>query len=967
MTPERWQQVRAMLAGALERAQADRAAYLDQVSCEPSLRREVESLLAREKEAERFLEAPALEVAAKMLGNNGPDQSLIGAKIGSYQVVSLLGAGGMGEVYQAHDTKLGRDVAIKVLPPAFVHDPYRLSRFQREAKMLASLNHPNIATIHGLEQSDGVNYLVMELVPGQTLAERVSAGALKIEEGLKLGVQIAEALEAAHEKGVIHRDLKPANVKVTPGGRVKVLDFGLAKAFAGDSGQDLSHALTLEAMGTEEGRILGTPAYMSPEQARGKSVDKRTDIWAFGCVLYELLTGKAAFDGETVSDMIVAVLEREPEWELLPPPIPAKIQDLLRRCLQKDSQRRLRDIGDARIEIEEALAAPKVAAPTQAGVPVSAITQRKSRELLAWAIAAIAIVIAALVLGAFAYFRNVPQDAKTIRFFVSPPETWTLTRQLGLFGSPPDPLAVSPDGHRIALVATSADGRTLLWVRSLDTLNAQPLAGTEGAAHPFWSPDSRFLGFFAGGKLKKIDVSGGPPLTLCDAPDDRGGAWSQDGVIVFAPKTDSALQKVPDSGGTPIAATVLAPGEAHRGPVFLPDGRHFLYRVKTEEGAPGLIYIASLNSTDRKLLLSTNTGTVVFTQGHLLFLRGTTLMAQPFDARHLVLTGDAFPIAEQIQIQSNPNAGYGLFSASGNGVLAYQTGAGTTGSQLVWFDRAGKQVGTLGDSATYADLVLSPNEKQASVSISDGQQRDIWLYDVARGLRTRFTFDPADELNSVWSPDASRLVFNSRRKGHLNLYQKASSGAGTEEVLLEDNRDKSPQSWSPDGRFILYTSSGPPTGDDLFVLPLSGDRKPVPFLQTPFNEYDGQFSPDGRYVLYVSDESGKDDVYVTPFPGPGGKWQISTAGGTFPRWRRDGTEIFYLAPDNKLMAAAVNGKGSSFEVGAAKPLFEARALDPTRNRFAVSADGQRFLMNSAPQTTSAPITVVLNWAAGLKK
>jgi serine/threonine protein kinase/Tol biopolymer transport system component len=966
MTPERWQQVRAMLAGALERAPADRAAYLDQVSSEPALRREVESLLAHESEAERFLEAPALEVAAKMLGNNGPDQSLIGAKIGSYQVLSLLGAGGMGEVYQAHDTKLGRDVAIKVLPPAFAQDPDRLSRFQREAKILASLNHPNIATIHGLEQSGGVYYLVMELVSGQTLAERVNTGALKIEEALKVTTQIAEALEAAHEKNIIHRDLKPANVKVTLQGMVKVLDFGLAKAFVGDSAQDFSHAVTLTAMGTEEGRILGTPAYMSPEQARGKSVDKRTDIWAFGCVLYELLTGKQAFPGETVSDAIAAVLEREPDLQVLPPATPEKIRDLLRRCLQKDSQRRLRDIGDARIEIEEALAAPKDAAPTQAGVPASATTQRKSRERLAWAIAAIAIVIVAVVLGTFAYFRSVPQDAQAIRFFVSPPETWALARQLGLTGSPPNPLAVSPDGHRIALVATSADGRTLLWVRSLDTLNAQPLAGTEGAARPFWSPDSRFLAFFADGKLKKIDVSGGPPLTLCDAPDDRGGTWSQNGVIVFAPRPDSALLKVSDSGGTPIAATVLAPGEVHRGPLFLPDGRHFLYRAKMDQGT-GLIYIASLDSTDRKLLPNVDSGTYVYTQGHLLFLRETTLMAQPFDARHLVLAGDAFPIAEQIQVQNATGPGFGLFSASSSGVLAYQTGIGTTATKLVWFDRTGKQVSTLGDSATYADLVLSPDEKRASVSISDGQQRDIWAYGVARGLRTRITFDPADELNSVWSPDGDRMVFNSRRKGHLDLYQKASSGAGTEEVLLEDNRDKSPQSWSPDGRFILYTSSGPPTGDDLFVLPLSGDRKPVPFLQTPFNEYDGQFSPDGRWVAYGSDESGKDEVYVAPFPGPGGKWQISTAVGTYPRWRRDGTEIFYLAPDNKLMAAAVNGKGSRFEVGAVKPLFETRALDPTRNCYAVSADGQRFLINTDPQTTSAPITVVFNWAAGLKK
>jgi serine/threonine protein kinase len=966
MMPERWEKIEQVYHAALEREESQRAVYLHEVCAgDTALQQEVQSLLEQEKRGDGFLESPAMEVVARAMAKDSGG-SLNGRQLGSYKIASLLGAGGMGEVYQAHDTKLGRDVAIKVLPAAFVHDVERLARFQREARMLAALNHPNIATIHGLEQSDGVHYLVMELVLGHTLAERVSGGASKVEEALKLGGQITEALEAAHEKGVIHRDLKPANVKVTPEGRVKVLDFGLAKAFAGDGGLDPSNGPALTSMGTEEGRILGTPAYMSPEQARGKAVDKRTDIWAFGCVLYELLTGKEAFRGETLSDTIAAVLEREPDLQLLPPATPAKIRDLLRRCLQKDSQRRLRDIGDARIEIEEALAAPKVAAPTQAGVPVNAITQRKSRERLAWAIAAIAIVITALVLGAFAYFRSVPHDAQTIRFFVSPPETWTLTRQLGLTGSPPNPLAVSPDGHRIALVATSADGRTLLWVRSLDTLNAQPLPGTEGAARPFWSPDSHFLAFFAGGKLKKIDASGGPPLTLCDAPDDRGGTWSQDGVIVFAPRPDSALQKVSDSGGTPIAATVLVPGEAHRGPVFLPDGRHFLYRAKMDRGT-GLIYIASLDSTDRKLLLNVDSGTYVYTQGHLLFVRGTTLMAQPFDARHLALAGDAFPIAERIQIQNATGPGFGLFSASSSGVLAYQTGIGTTDTQLVWFDRTGKQVGTLGDSATYADIVLSPDEKRASVSISDGQQRDIWAYDVARGLRTRITFDPADELNSVWSSDGSRLVFNSRRKGHLDLYQKASSGAGTEEVLLEDNRDKSPQSWSPDGRFILYTSSDPPTGDDLFVLPFSGDRKPVPFLQTPFNEYDGQFSPDGRWVAYGSDESGKDEVYVASFPGPGGKWQISTAGGTFPRWRRDGTEIFYLAPDNKLMAAAVNGKGSSYEVGAVKPLFEARALDPTRNRFAVSADGQRFLMNSAPQTTSAPITVVLNWAAGLKK
>jgi WD40 repeat protein len=508
-------------------------------------------------------------------------------------------------------------------------------------------------------------------------------------------------------------------------------------------------------------------------------------------------------------------------------------------------------------------------------------------------------------------------------------------------------------------------------VRSLDTLAAQSLAGTDGASSPFWSPDSRFLGFFADGKLRKIEVSGGPPTTLCDAPNNRGGTWSRNGMIVFNPANGVALQKVPAAGGAPAAATVLGPDEtAHRRPFFLPDGRHFLYTA-TVGGQAGMpLYVASLDSTERKLLLRSDSNNVLYTQGHLLFLRETTLMAQPFDARRLLLTGDAFPIAEQIQTSSTspPN---GLFSASENGVLAYQTGNAVAGSQLVWFDRTGKQLGVVGDTAVYSDLELSPDGKQAAVSLFQrgGTGRDIWLYDLTRGLRTRFTFDPSGELDleSIWSPDGSRVVFNSNRKGHFDLYQKASGGAGAEELLLEDNRDKYPVSWSPDGRFILYISNGGPTGNDLFVLPLAGDRKPVPFLQTPFNEAPGQFSPDGRWVVYASDESGRREVYVAPFPGPGGKWQISTGGGANPRWRRDGTEIFYLSDDNKLMAATVNGKGTSFEVGTVKPLFQTR-LTTLRYEYGVSADGQRFLINAAPESVaSAPFTVVLNWTAGLKK
>jgi eukaryotic-like serine/threonine-protein kinase len=885
-----------------------------------------------------------------------------GTRIGTYEVRALIGAGGMGEVYRAHDTKLGRDVAIKVLPEQFAREPERLARFQREAKMLAALNHPNIAAIYGLEQSGSTHYLVMELVEGPTLAERVAAGPVPVAETLPIAKQVADAVEYAHDKNVIHRDLKPANIKVTAEGMVKVLDFGLAKAMSDEPlATDISNSPTLSMAATRQGVILGTAAYMSPEQAKGKTADRRADVWAFGVVLYELLTGKQAFQGEDVTEVLAAVVMKEPALEALPAKTPPAIRNLVRRCLEKPLRRRLPHIGEARMVIEDVISG---AVPAEA-VPAA---RDKSRERLLAVAAAIAMVIAAAGWGAFAYFWRPLEDARAVRFLVSPPESWNLSSQLGPGGAAPFPITVSPDGRQMAFLAASADGRTLLWVRSLDTLAAQSLAGTEGALSPFWSPDSRFLGFFAGEKLKRIEISGGPPLTLCDAFDSLGGAWSQDGTIVFAARRPPVLQKVSASGGVPAAITSLGEGEmAHGRPFFLPDGRHFFYRAYTSSQA-GPIYVASLDSAERKMVLNVDSSNVLYTQGHVLFLRETTLMAQPFDTGRLELTGEPFPVAEQIVLTSTfPPLGF--FSASQNGVLAYQSGASAAGSQLAWFDRAGKQVGVLGDAAAYGDVELSPDGKRASVSIpSSGGRLDVWLYDVARGLRTRFTFDAANEAESIWSPDGSRVVFNSNRKGHYDLFQKASSGAGTEEVLLEDNFEKNPVSWSPDGRSILYRSTGGPTGNDLFVLPLSGDKKPAPFVNTQFMENYGQFSPDGRWVAYRSDESGRNEIYVAPFPGPGGKWQISTGGGDLPRWRRDGTEIFYLAPDNKLMAAAVNGKGPSFEIGAVKPLFEARPQTGQRYPYAVSADGQRFLIHTLPeQTASAPITVVLNWTAGVKK
>ena len=874
-------------------------------------------------------------------------------------------------MYQATDSKLGRSVAIKLLPEAFTHDTDRAARFEREARVLASLNHPNIAAIHGIEESGGRKFLVMELVPGETLAERIRRGPIPVHEALEIAKQIAEALEAAHdsEKAIIHRDLKPANVKVTPDGKVKVLDFGLAKALSGEpAAEDMSNSPTLSLAATRQGVILGTAAYMSPEQARGKIVDRRTDIWAFGAVLYEMLTGKQAFGGDDVTDILAAVVKSEPPLYALPAKTPPAIRNLVRRCLEKNPRRRLMHIGEARVLLEDVLSGTAPAEPVTAG-------QGKSRERMAWSVAAVLLVgfIGALVWGAFAYFRPAPQAAEAIRFFISPPDAWNFQSLTDSTGVSPVPMAVSPDGRRMAFVAVGSGGagiNALLWVRSLETLTAQSLAGTEGASSPFWSPDSRFLGFFADGKLKKIDVAGGPPITLCDAPSSRGGSWSRDEIIVFNPVNNVALQKVSAAGGMPTAATVLGSGEnAHRRPFFLPDGRHFLYSAASAGAITGVsIYVASLDSADRKLLLGADANNAIYSQGHLLFLRETTLMAQPFDTQRLELAGEAFPIAEQIQVSGTtpPN---GFFSASENGVLAYQTGTGAAGSQLVWFDRTGKQLGVLGEPAAYSEIELSPDGKQASVNLpgASGGARDIWLYDVARGLKTRFTFDPALELTTLWSPDGRRVAFNSLRKGQFDLYQKPADGSGAEEVLLEDNRAKTPVSWSADGKFILYISGGGPTGNDLFVLPLSGDRKAVPFVNTQFVEGPGAFSPDGRWVAYVSNESGRFEVYVAPFPGPGGKRQVSTGGGIQPRWRRDGTEIFYLAPDNKLMAAAVNGRGASFEVGTVKPLFETRGAG-LRYQYAVNPDGQRFLMNTASeQAASAPITVVVNWTAGLKR
>jgi len=903
----------------------------------------------------------------------------MGAQLGPFEVLAPLGSGGMGEVYRARDSRLGREVAIKVFPAAFSADEDRLRRFEQEARAAGMLNHPNILTIYDIGTHDGYPYIVAELLDGEELRVQMNRGPLPVRQALDYAQQITLGLAAAHEKGITHRDLKPENLYVTADGRVKILDFGLAKLKRQPvhGGVNSETPTALVSPTTNPGTVIGTVGYMSPEQVLGEEADHRADIFAFGLILYEMLAGRPAFEGASAVAVMSAILRDEPP-ELVESndKIPPQLDRLVRRCLEKRPERRFHsahDLGLA-LEVLSATSGSRLEAQS-AALSGAAKTQAEARgprlpnrKRLVW-IAITALLLLAALPFVIAYIQRAPLTTRAVRSFILPPEK-SIFNFVGLNAGP---VTVSPDGRRLAFVASASEGRNLLWVRPLDALSAQQLAGTEGAFHPFWSPDSRFLGFFADGKLKKIDAAGGPPITLCEAPMGRGGTWNLNGVIIFAPNNTGALHRVSASGGASSEVTKLdeARGElSHRWPCFLPDGRHFLYLGRgsiLSEGETAAICVASLDSQGSKLLLRANSNTA-YTQGHLLYLREGALLAQPFDAKRLETTGDAFPIAEQIQ--HIPALGRGVFSVSENGVLAYQTGSATGNLQLTWFDRSGKPLGVLDDPAPNANPKLSPDGKRLAVVITDPQtgHPDIWLYELARGIKTRFTFDPAGEREPIWSPDGSRIVFTSNRKGHFDLYQKSANGAGSEELLLESNFDKAPSSFSPDGRFLLYSAVDPKTKADLWVLPLGGDRKPFPFLQTEFTESFGQFSPDGRWIAYRSDESRGGEIYVAPFPGPGGQRQVSTAGGRQPRWRGNGKELFYLSPDDKMMAAEVNGQGATLEVGAVRPLFEARQSVTGGFLYDVTGDGQRFLINAAvEQKASSPIILVQNWTVDSKR
>ena len=880
--------------------------------------------------------------------------------IAHYRITAKLGEGGMGAVYRATDTKLGRDVAIKILPEAFAGDADRMTRFEREAQVLASLNHPNIAAIYGVEE----RALVMELVEGETLR-----GPMPLEEALPIIHQLIDALEYAHEKGIVHRDLKPANIKVTPDGRVKVLDFGLAKAMSSDApASDPVNSPTLTMRATMAGVILGTAAYMAPEQARGHDVDKRADIWAFGVVVYELLTARRLFEGPSVSDTLASVLKETPDFQVLPDPL----RSLVRACLVRDVRRRMRDIGDARLLLDQ----------PAAGISAegAGVRSRAAR----WWIAALSVLTLTGIAVAVLHFRETPAETAPVRFQIRPPEKYDYAT---------GGMALSPDGKRLAFVPTAAGGGTMLWIRSLDALESRVLPGTEGASYlPFWSPDSRYIAFGVLGKLKKVNADGGPPQTLSEvAGPVLGGSWNREGIILFGYNA-GGIYRVPQAGGTPIKVTTSdeSKGElGHLRPWFLPDGRHFLYVTRGTVASGNTIYLATLDSPERKKMVESRqagayappvAGTPY---GHLLFLREGTLMAQPMDPKRYDLVGEAFPVAEQV----GSVLAMGYFSVAGNGVLAYRSGNANSVdfSQLTWRDRSGKVLETLLPGPPYTGTIeFSPDRTRAAIEQMDASNnRDLWIVDLRRHVASRFTLDPvANERDPVWSPDGSQLVFSSDRstQGSYRLYHKSAGGNGNDELLIETSGASHPLSWSHDGRYLLFNLYDKGS-DDLWVLPMDSKGaagKPQPYLQGAFTERQAQFSPDGHWVAYISDESmrGQYQVYVQSFPLGGGKFQISTgAGGTMPRWRPDGKEIFYVAADGKLVAVEVKTT-PRFEAGAPQPLLDLRAM-PVANpgsvfRYDVAADGKRFLVITPPagmenSGSPTPITVLLNWTSAVRK
>jgi eukaryotic-like serine/threonine-protein kinase len=885
--------------------------------------------------------------------------SMIGKTLAHYEITSQLGKGGMGEVYRAKDKKLGRDVAIKVLPEEFAKDADRVARFQREAKLLASLNHPNIAAIHGLEESGGTNFLVLELVEGGTLADRIRQGPIPVEEALKLALQIAEALEAAHEKGVIHRDLKPANIKVTPDGKVKVLDFGLAKAFAGEQSElNLSNSPTLSNAATQQGVILGTAAYMSPEQARGRAVDRRADIWAFGCVLFEMLSGQPAFQGEDVTEILASVVKGGANFDLLPQSIHPRVREVLSRCLQKDPRRRYRDVGDVQFDLEQVL-------PDPSGILVRPVpTGEQRRKLwpsLLWQ--ATAIILIAVIAGMAVWNLKRPAPPRVVRFEYELPQEQQLTAGRSI--------VISPDGNQFAYCTPKG-----IYLRSINDLNAKFVPGTEDNPRaPFFSPDNQWVGFWQGGQIKKISISGGTPIKLCDAAVVYGveASWEDDKSILFGMGSEGVWQVSP-AGGTPRVLIPVndAKGESAWAPQLLPGGRAVLFTLAFgPRQDPIQIVVHSLETGERKLLVQGGRNGRYFpSTGHLIYIKKGALVTVPFNSERLEITGDEVPLIEGMLSED-----YGLnrpnFSVADNGSLVYVSGAGQALKRtLLWMDRQGREEAVNAPARAYMYPRLSPDGTQVAIDSMD-QDRDVWVWNFTRQMLTRITVDRALDIYPLWTPDGRRIVFSSQREGPFNLYWQTSDGSGLAERLISSQNPQFPQAFSPDGLRLIIRKDDPQTRSDLAVLALEKERRVENLVGTPFTEVNAAMSPDGKWFAYQSNESGQNEIYVRPFPqAERERWQVSTGGGTQPVWSRDGRELFYIAGSSQMMAVSVHTE-PAFTAQKPKLLFEQQFfLGPTGHTYDVSPDGKRFIMirESTPVGgTITRITVVLNWTEELKQ
>jgi len=914
-----------------------------------------------------------------------------GARLGSYDIVAALGAGGMGEVYRATDSALKRSVAIKVLPAAMAGDADRLARFQREAEVLAALNHPNIAQIYGISEEvlpnpesrvpspDRVSFLVMELVEGEDLSVVIARGAIPLAEVLPIAKQIAEALEAAHEQGIVHRDLKPANIKVRADGTVKVLDFGLAKALAPEGASATADAMnspTLTARGrlrqgygeagTELGMIIGTAAYMAPEQARGKAVDRRADIWAFGVVLYEMLSGARLFTGETVSDILAAVLTREPDWKALPAGTPEGVRRLLRRCLEKEPRRRLSSIGDARLELDET----ELTGAASAGIPRVRDGRVRRREFVAWT----ATVLSLLAAGAALLWRPAAQTPlpRVVRATLPLPAGVSIELDGERSGMP----ALSPDGRRVAFGAREGAGPMHVWVLDLSSGVAKPLSGTEGGHRPFWAPDGKNIGFFTWGALSTIPAEGGAVRRLAVARDARGGTWSPNGTILFAPYQRGSLWTISERGGNAVEVTTTGKEllGTHRFPQFLPDGEHFIYLDRPAPYGPrtgaSAVLVGRLGTTPPVARLVEFATNAVYADGHLLYVRDGALVAQPFDPARRELRGE--PTALVGDVLYNRRFSYGVFSAGGSGILAFLTGRQSDLSQLVWRDRSGRRLGELGTPGIlsgYGGLALSRDGRLAAVArVDEGtSEADIWLYDLERGGESRLV-RPGDDGNPVFAAEGGQMYFGSS-SGNVGVLMRRDLKSGSETQLFSETAGSYivPLDSVRDGSAMLYTTPERDGGSDFLLRPTAGGGEAKVIVGTPADEVDGQVSPDGRWLAWASDESGRYEVFVAPFPDArGSRFQVSRDGGTQPRWHPKGAELFFKTPDNVLTAVPIEASSSTFSVGTPTALF--RIVEFTGWTYAVAPDGERFLVRERlAERDASPITLLTDWGALVKR